>query len=88
MRIKGDYIVDFIGDEQMAIPLSASQQQQAGIAKLNGTGAFLWERLQHGTSEKELVEALLEEYEVKQEQAVQDVRNFLELLRSRNLLEE
>lgn len=51
-------------------------------------GAFLWEKLQGGTTEADLVKALTSEYDVKEEKATADVKKFLEKLRTKGLLEE
>lgn len=88
MKIRGDYILDTIGGEKMAVPLSADNHDQTGLVKLNDAGAFLWERLQSKTTEEELVQALTEEYEVTQEKAAADVRKFLDKLSAKGLLEE
>ena len=48
-----------------------------GMVTLNETGAFLWKRLEQGCDQAQLVEALLEEYEVSREQAQQSVERFV-----------
>ena len=55
---------------------------------MNEVGAFLWEKLQGGTTEADLVKALTSEYDVKEEKAPADVKKFLEILRTKGLLEE
>ena len=88
MKIKGDYILDEIGGEKMAVPLTAKESSRAGLIKLNEVGAFLWEHLQNGTTEQELVQALTGEYEVEREKAAFDVKKFLEKLHMADLLQE
>lgn len=88
MKIKGDYLLDTIGGEKMAVPISVDTKGQAGLIKLNEVGAFLWERLQNGTTEADLVKDLTSEYDVKEEKAAADVKKFLVKLRTQGLLEE
>ncbi len=53
---------------------------------LNETGSFLWSRLGRG-DETALARDLAESYQVTEEQAREDVRAFLELLRGRGFVE-
>ena len=85
MKIKGDYLLDTIGGEKMAVPITVND---GGLIRLNEVGAFLWEKLQGGTTEADLVKALTSEYDVKEEKATADVKKFLEKLRTKGLLEE
>ena len=88
MKIKGDYLLDTIGGEKMAVPITVNDAGLAGLIRLNEVGAFLWEELQGGTTEADLVKALTSEYDVKEEKATADVKKFLEKLRTKGLLEE
>ena len=60
-----------------------------GAVSLNKTGVYLWNRLKNGATEAELVDGLLEKYDIaSEEKAAADVAAFLEGLRSRSLLSE
>lgn len=54
---------------------------------LNEIGTRIWERLQQGQSPAELVDSLLQEYEVSPELLGRDVGRFLEHLQTRGLIE-
>lgn len=88
MKIKGDYILDTIGGEKMAVPLSANENNQTGLIRLNEVGAFLWEKLMEGTTEEKLVQDVTKQYEVETEKAAKDVKKFLDKLKSQGLLED
>lgn len=45
MKIKGDYLLDTIGGEKMAVPITVNDGGLAGLIRLNEVGAFLWEKL-------------------------------------------
>ena len=77
MKIKGDYLLDTIGGEKMAVPITVNDGGLAGLIRLN-----------EGTTEADLVKALTSEYDVKEEKATADVKKFLEKLRTKGLLEE
>lgn len=87
MRIRGEYVLDSIGDEKMAVPLNTAQSNQVGIIKLNAVGAFLWCLLEKDTEEDALVTALTDSYEVDQETARRDVEAFLKKLEAQGILE-
>ena len=55
MKIKGDYLLDTIGGEKMAVPITVNDGGLAGLIRLNEVGAFLWEKLQGGTTEAEIL---------------------------------
>ncbi len=87
MKIKGEYVLDSIGDEKMAVPLNTAQSNQVGIIKLNAVGAFLWSLLEKDTKEEELVKALADNAEVDSETAGRDVKAFLNKLDAQGILE-
>lgn len=55
---------------------------------INETGGALWPLLQEGTDESTLVRALMEKFGVGEDLARRDVREFVEELRKRGLLDE
>lgn len=87
MRIKGDYVLDTVGGEKLAVPLESGRGGQAEIVKLNGAGSILWEKLQESATEDELVQALTDVYEVDGARAAQDVARFLAKLEAQGILE-
>jgi hypothetical protein len=53
--------------------------------ELDEAATFLWERLGEARTEGELAAALVEEFEVGEEEAARDVRGFLAELESKGL---
>jgi hypothetical protein len=53
---------------------------------VNHSGSVIWRRLQQPASRQDLVEAVVEEYEVDSDQAGRDVDAFLEVLEAHGLL--
>lgn len=74
MKIRGDYMLDTIGGEKIAVPLGAGENNQTGLVRLNEVGAFLWEKLMEGTTEEDLVQDVTKQYEVGTEKAAGDVK--------------
>ena len=87
LKIKEGYIMRQVAGEYVVLPTGTELPLNRMIT-LNKTGAFLWERLQTGMEEADLVAALLENYEVDEELALQSTRNFLGSLRQHQLLAE
>lgn len=87
MKIKEGYILDKIGDQPMAIPISYGEDRFSGMIKLNSTGAYLWRLLEQEKEETELVLALTERYGIDAETAKRDLKNFLALLEEKGILE-
>ena len=59
MKIKGDYLLDTIGGEKMAVPITVNDGGLAGLIRLNEVGAFLWEKEEKATADvKKFLEKL------------------------------
>lgn len=87
MKIKGEYVLDSIGGETLAVPLGTEEGKQIGIVRLNSVGAFLWELLEEGATEEALIQELTDSYDVECGVAKQDVKNFLTKLEAQGILE-
>lgn len=88
MKIKDGFVLRKITDQYMAVPVGARAKELHGMIGLNETGAFIWERLSKGQSQEEIVKALCEEYEVKEDAALASVQRFLEKLRAEGMLSD
>ncbi len=88
MRIIEGFCVREFLDEIIAIPTGAVSEQFFGIVSMNPIGQFLFNLLSRDQTEESLVEAVTAEYEVDEATARQDIRSFLEELRSHKLLVE
>jgi hypothetical protein len=66
-----------IGDEYVLVPLAGRGADLDSILNLNRVAAFVWERLDGEASGRDVVEAVLERFDVERAQAEQD---YLELI--------
>lgn len=87
MKIKENFILRKISDSFVVVPVGDAVVDFSGLINLNETGAFLFERLQKGTDNADLVNALLSEYDVPKECAEKDVQVFVNKLREAGILE-
>lgn len=56
------------------------------LHKLNETASFIWKCIKKGLEEKEIVENLIDEFDVSYEEAKKDLVEFLELLKEKKLI--
>ena len=87
MKIKKGFIVRKIGGQNVAVAVGEASKEFNGMIKLNETGKFLWDLLEKGALIDELVEKVLEEYEVDESTARADVEKFVENLKELGALE-
>jgi hypothetical protein len=66
-----------IGDEFVLVPLAGRGADLDSILNLNRVAAFVWEQLDGRRSGGEVVDAVVEQFEVERERAEQD---YLELV--------
>lgn len=87
MKINQEMIVRTIMDDTVLIPVGSSNEKFNGLITLNETACFLWKKLPFIQNEKELTDALLNEYDVDRETAQKDIEEFLHNLREIGILD-
>ncbi len=85
MKLKEGFILRTVAGETVVLPTNGVTDFDMMIT-LNDTGRFLWERLETGAEKEELVKAILSEYEVTEEKAVQSVDAFVARLKELDFL--
>lgn len=86
MKRKGELILREIAGEHILIPVGATALRIQGMINLTESGVLLWERLAEECTEQQLVDLLLEQYEVDLTTAQADVAGFLTQLRGLELV--
>ena len=84
-RRRDNYVYRLTVGEHLLVALHARRDEP--LYALTPTGALLWERLAEWATVDQLSETLVSDYEVTDEAARADVREFLEQLASLNALE-
>ena len=85
MKLKDGFILREVAGQTVVLPTGGDLNLNMMIT-LNGTGAFLWEKLQADTDEVALVAALLANYDVDKATAKQAVADFVEKLSGNGFL--
>ncbi len=88
MKINENFVLRQIADTWVVLPLGDATLDFNGMITLNETGSLLWNLLEKGCEKADLVNGLLDEYDVTEEQASADVEVFLNKLRNIDCLED
>lgn len=86
MNIKKELIKRSIAGETVLVPVGRTVYEANGLFVLNELGDFLWERLPGAENEEQLLQSILEEYEVDEQTARRDLRAFLDKLKQMEIL--
>ena len=86
MKIKDGFIIREVAGNFIVVAVGSAVKQFNGVITLNETGAILWKKLQEGCEKQDLIEVILNEYEVSEDVAEKDVASFIEKLEFAGLL--
>lgn len=86
MNIKKELIRREIAGDVILVPVGKTALENNGLFTLNELGSFLWDRLDGAKDETDLLRAVLEEYEVSEPEALEDIRSFLKDLTDLGIL--
>ena len=88
MKIKDGFMLRQVAGQYIVMPLGQKALDFNCAITLNESGAFLWSVLEKGVAEKkQLLNKLLEEYDVEESIAQQDIDLFLQKLIENNLID-
>ena len=73
MKIKKELVKREIAGDTILVPVGKTVYDSNGLFVLNELGGFLWDRLEKAENEEELLQAVLNEYEVTEETAKKDL---------------
>lgn len=88
MKLKDGIVTNSIDGESFAIATGKAVKEFNGLVKNNPSAAFIFELLKKEQTEDSIVFAMLEKYDVDEVTVRADVKELLELLKSKNLIEE
>lgn len=80
MKINGDFMIRKIAGDTILVATGEASQNFNGIITLNEVGAFILEKIEKCKNENELISKILDEFEVEENIAVEDTREFIEQL--------
>lgn len=85
MKLKEGFVLHTMAEETVVIPVGQDLDLNMMIT-LNETGKLLWQLLEQGAEQEELVNALLKEYEIDRETAEAHVTAFVQKLKEQGFV--
>ena len=86
MKLKYEFAVREIMGEYVMVPLGEGALKFAGMISTSETGALLVDALKNDVTRQDLLERMLEVYDVEEADAAADLDEFLDRLRKLDLL--
>lgn len=86
MIIKKEVIKREIAGDTILVPVGKAVYDSNGLFMLNELGAFIWDILPGVTSEEEICDAVLEQYDVPAETVRKDVSEFIHQLQKLDII--
>lgn len=87
MKLKDGIVTNSIDGESFAIATGKAAKEFNGLVRNNPTAAFIFELLKTEQTEDSIVAAMLKKYDVDESTVRKDVKELLDLLRNKNLIE-
>lgn len=88
MKVKEEFILRDIAGMQVLIPIGTTNLRFNGIIYLKSVSVEIWKSLEQGKEKEEILEILLEQFDVSREEASKDLDAFIKQLKENDLLEE
>lgn len=88
MRIKGEFILREMAGDTVLVPVGQTALRFNGIVILQPVAAVIWQGLGEGLDREQLLERILERFEVEREEADRDLEHFLQQLRAADFVED
>ena len=87
MKINKEFILREIAGDYILVPVGKTALEFNGLITVNEIGVLIWEQLQKGCELQEIVQVILNEYEIDEETATKDVHEFIKYLKDKNILD-
>lgn len=86
MKIQDEFVLREIAGDYVIIPTGKTALTFNGLITVNKVGASLWKMLQTEKNFDDLVQGILDEYDVEEDVARKDIQEFLDVLNQNNIL--
>ncbi|MBE6730169.1 MAG: PqqD family protein [Ruminococcaceae bacterium] len=86
MIIKKELIKREIAGDTILVPVGSAVYDSNGLFVLNELASFIWDLLPEAESETDILNAVLNEYEVEKETAQKDISEFLAKLEKMEII--
>lgn len=86
MKLKKQFVLREIVGEAVLVPIGESAARFNGLLTVNELGKFIWENIESAKDKEELLQRILDEYEVDRDVAKADLDEFLDILRKNEIV--
>ena len=87
MKARPGFVLRDVVGEKILMPTGDTIGQFNGTVLLNDIAAFVWQQLQNPVSRDDLLQAVLDEYEVEENVAAADLDNLLQTFEEYGVIE-
>ena len=87
MRIKKELILRCVAGDTILIPVGQAAMEHNGLFLLNPVSARIWQGIEEGLTQQQILQNLLDEFDAAQEQIRADLEEFLTRLEQLDILE-
>lgn len=87
MEIKKKLLKRQIAGDAFLVPLGKEVYDSNGLFFLSEVGEFIWDRLEQAGSKDDILNAILQEYDVEESVARQDLDSFFEKLKTLEIID-
>lgn len=88
MRVEKEFVLREIAGDYIIIPTGSTVLEFNGLITVNEVGVTLWKMLQEEVTMEQLISGILEEYDVEEAVAREDIQEFLNTLEKGGILKK
>lgn len=88
MKVKDGFVLRDICGENIVIPTGEATMQFNGLMTINEVGVSLWKLLNSNVSFDDLVKGILDEYDIDEDTARNDIQEFIDYLDQYHILDK
>ena len=88
MKLEKEFVLREIAGDYVIIPVGKTVIEFNGLITVNEVGVSIWNMLQNEVTLDQIVQGILNEYEVEESVAREDIREFLDQLIDGGILTE
>lgn len=88
MKLEKEFVLREIAGDYVIIPVGKTVIEFNGLITVNEVGVSIWDMLQNEVTFDQIVQGILNEYEVEESVAREDIREFLDKLIDGGILTE
>lgn len=87
MKVLKKFNIAEIDGNYLLVPYGASGEKLDGVVLMNDVGVFIWKLINEGKDTDDIVAAIVDEYDVAEQEAADDTGDFLKVLRDNAIIE-